>query len=124
MKGLSGIKSFAIERNTVIEGQDFPVHEFTSDKWAKIVKPVRELEGEQSVEEMVEKTLNLVIVGMEGEGYEPTEEDREQIKTLLPNGVIREYLHRLYQLNDYGFDTVKAAEKKYEAVLSNDTKSN
>lgn len=124
MKALAGIKSFSIERITNIEGQDFPLHEFTSDKWAELAKPVREMSKDESIEEMVDRSLNLVVVGMEGEGYEPTKEDREQIKAMLPNGIIREYLHRLNQLNDYGFDTVKAAEKKYAAVLSNDTKSN
>jgi hypothetical protein len=124
MKALLGIKSFSIERATTIEGQDFPLHEFTSDKWAELVKPVRQPEEEQSIEEMVVQNLNLVVIGMEGDSYEPTEDDRDKIKTILPNGIIREYLHRLCQLNDYGFDVVKQAEKKYEAALSNDTKSN
>ncbi|MGO2354065.1 MAG: hypothetical protein ACTH58_04955 [Marinomonas foliarum] len=124
MKALLGIEPKTIERTTTIEGQGFPIHEFTSDKWAAIVKPIREPKEGESIEEIVDNNLNLVIVGMEGEGYKPIKKDREQIKAMLPNGVIREYIHRLCQLNDFGFDTVKAAEKKYAAVLSNDTKSN
>tara|TARA_R110001606_G_scaffold348622_1_gene498189 strand:+ start:895 stop:1269 length:375 start_codon:yes stop_codon:yes gene_type:complete len=124
MKALLGIEPKTIERTTNIEGQSFPIHEFTSDKWAAIVKPLREPKEGQTADDIVKNTLDIVIVGLEGEGYKPTIEDRKQVTKILQNGGIREYLHRLCMLNDYGFDQVKAAEKKYAAVLSNDTKSN
>lgn len=124
MKALLGIEPRTIERTTNIEGQDFPLHEFTSDKWAALIKPLREPKTDQTAEDITTNTLDIVIIGLEGEDYEPTVKDRQQVTKVLQNGGIREYLHRLCQLNDYGFDTVKAAEKKYEAALSNDTKSN
>lgn len=122
MKNLNNIKPFSIERFTTIEAQSFPMHEFTSNVWADIVKPIREPREGETLEESVKNNLNVIIIGIEGADYEPTEEDREQIKTMLPNGVMREYMHRLCMLNDFGADQVKTAEKKYEAALSNDTK--
>lgn len=122
MKNLNNIKLSSIERSTTIEGQSFPLHEFTSNVWADIIKPVREPKEGETLEETVKNNLNVIIIGIEGAGYEPTEEDREQIKTMLPNGVMREYMHRLCMLNDFGADTVKSAEKKYEAALLSDTK--
>lgn len=122
MKALVSIKPFSVSRLTAIEGQNFPLHEFTSESWSKIVKPIREPESDESVESAVDNSLNLVIAGLEGADYAPTKDDREQIKTLLPNGVIREYIHRLCQLNDFGIDAVRAAEKNYAAVQSDDTK--
>lgn len=122
MKGLSGITASEIVRSTVIEGQAFPVHEFTSEVWARIVKPIREPNETETTEEAVKHALNIVVAGIEGKGYTPTTEDREKIKSLLPNGVIREYIHRLCQLNDFGVDAVRGAEKNYAAAQSDDTK--
>lgn len=124
MKALVSIKPFSVSRDTVIEGQTFPLHEFTSETWTNIVKSVRAPKDTESVDSAVDNSLNLVIAGLEGADYTPTKDDREQIKTLLPNGVIREYIHRLCQLNDFGIDAVQAAEKNYAAVQSGATKSN
>lgn len=123
MKSLATLAPIEREQTTTIHGQAFPIREFTSEAWEKVIRPLRDPEETDS-KTIVERTLNVVIIGMEGADYEPTEADREKLTKILPNGIIREYLHRLCQLNDFGLDVMREAEKKYAATQSNDTGSN
>ncbi|MBJ7555387.1 hypothetical protein [Marinomonas spartinae] len=122
MKSLDTLKRISIKRSTEIEGQVFPMHEFVASEWDLIVQPVRYPKSDMEIEEMIEAGLNVIIVGMEGQGYVPTQEDRDALNKILSKGVLREYMHRLCQLNDFGIDTVREAEKNYAAAQSSATK--
>ena len=123
MKALEGLSPVSRLHTTDIEGVALPIHEFTGDTWWQVVSPLRQMEN-RDPEAIILETKNVVIKGMEGADYEPTDEDRERLQRILPNGVIREYLHRLNQLNDFGMNVMQAAEKKFAAALSTDTSSN
>lgn len=121
MKALQGVQFTPRVHSTTINGIDLPVHEFSSERWGEMSMSM--MTGFEDPEAYIKDVMSVVIKGIEGDDYEPTAEDQEQLQRVLSNSDIREYLHRLKQLNEFGVDVMREAEKKFEAAQSTATDS-
>lgn len=109
---------------TTIGGVDYPIHEMSSQAWFELMQPLREKVEDLTPDEMVNRTCTVVIKGVDGPDAKVTKSQIKQLQKKMTNGHIAEYIHRLGSLNDFGLDTLRAAEKNSETTLSSDTESN
>ncbi len=121
MKALQGIQFKSRKHETTLNSIKLPVHEFSSERWGEMSMSL--MTGFEDPEAYIKDVMNVAIKGIEGDDYEPTADDREQLQRVLSNSDIREYLHRLKQLNEFGLDVMQEAEKKFEAARSTATDS-
>lgn len=108
---------------TTIGGVDYPIHEMSAQDWFDLMQPLREKAEDLTPDEMVKRTCEVVIKGMDGVTTKVSKAQIEQLHKKMTNGHITEYIHRLNSLNDYGLDTLRVAEKNSETTLSSDTES-